>query len=127
MHKCSLLTQSHQLGTGNASYSDMRYVQNFTQPDFKAKTFTPSISPNFNSVSENGEIYTAGKTFTLPPAVTGGTNLTSAHTDSTNHCSPLLTQNTASSPLNAQLSQLGLESGKFSLRSRWTWLPLSRH
>ena len=28
-------------------------------------------------MSENGEIYTAGKTFTLPPAVMGGTNLTS--------------------------------------------------
>ena len=28
-------------------------------------------------MSENGEIYTAGKTFTLPLAVTGGTNLTS--------------------------------------------------
>ena len=29
-------------------------------------------------MSEKGEIYTAGKNFTLPPAVTGGTNLTSA-------------------------------------------------
>ena len=29
-------------------------------------------------MSENGEIYTAGKNFTLPPAGTGGTNLTSA-------------------------------------------------
>ena len=28
-------------------------------------------------MSENGEIYTAGKNFTLPPAVTGGTNLKS--------------------------------------------------
>ena len=28
-------------------------------------------------MSENGEIYTAGKNFTLSPAVTGGTNLTS--------------------------------------------------
>ena len=25
----------------------MRFVQNFTPPDFQAKTFTPSISPNF--------------------------------------------------------------------------------
>ena len=30
-------------------------------------------------VSENGEIYTAGKNFTLPPAVTAWTNSTSAH------------------------------------------------
>ena len=29
-------------------------------------------------MSENGEIYTAGKTFTLPPAVTARTNSTSA-------------------------------------------------
>ena len=29
--------------------ADMRFVQNFTPPDFKAKTCTPSISPNFNS------------------------------------------------------------------------------
>ena len=29
-------------------------------------------------MSENGEIYTAGKYFTMPPAVRGGTNLTSA-------------------------------------------------
>ena len=31
-------------------------------------------------MSENGEIYTAGKNFTLPPAVTGVTNSTSALT-----------------------------------------------
>ena len=30
-------------------------------------------------MSENGEIYTAGKNFTLPPALTGWTNSTSAH------------------------------------------------
>ena len=32
--------------------SDMRFDQNFTPPDFQAKTFTPSISSNFNSFSE---------------------------------------------------------------------------
>ena len=49
----------------------MRFVQNFTPPDFQAKNFTPLISPNFNSytfsysdkntqkMSKNGEIYTA--------------------------------------------------------------------
>ena len=31
-------------------------------------------------MSENGEIYTAGKNFTLPPALTGWTNSTSALT-----------------------------------------------
>ena len=32
-------------------------------------------------MSENGEIYTAGKNFTLPPAVTALTNSTSANMD----------------------------------------------
>ena len=67
------------------SETDMEFVQKFTPPDFQAKNFTPSISPNFNSfsgkktqkMSENGEIYTAGKNFTLPPAVTAWTNSTS--------------------------------------------------
>ena len=65
--------------------SDMEFVQKFTPPDFQVKNFTPSILPNFNSfskkktqkISENGEIYTAGKNCTLPPAVTGWTNSTS--------------------------------------------------
>ena len=64
---------------------DMEFVQNFTPPDFQAKNFTPPILPDFNSfskkktqkMSENGEIYTAGKNFTLPPALTGWTNSTS--------------------------------------------------
>ena len=64
---------------------NMEFVKKFTPPDFQAKNFTPLISPNFNSVSgkktqkmsENGEIYTAGKNFTLPPAVTAWTNSTS--------------------------------------------------
>ena len=29
----------------------MEFVQKFTLPDFQAKNFTPSISPNFNSFS----------------------------------------------------------------------------
>ena len=64
----------------------MEFVQKFTPPDFKVKNFTPSISPYFNSfsgkktqkMSENGEIYSAGKNFTLPPALTAWTNSTSA-------------------------------------------------
>ena len=63
----------------------MEFVQKFTPPDFQVKNFTPPILPNFNSfskkktqkMSENGEIYTAGKNFTLPPAVTAWTNSTS--------------------------------------------------
>ena len=63
----------------------MKFVQNFTPPDFQAKNFTPSISPKFSfskkktpKMIENGEIYTAGKNFTLPPVVTVVTILTSA-------------------------------------------------
>ena len=51
--------------------ADMQIVQNFTLPDFQAKFFTLSISPNVNSfsdkstkkISENGKICTAGKNF----------------------------------------------------------------
>ena len=35
----------------NCLQPDMEFVQNFTPPDFQAKNFTPSISPNFNSFS----------------------------------------------------------------------------
>ena len=64
--------------------ADMEFVQKFTPPDFKVKNFTLSISPYFNSfsgkktqkMSENGEIYSAGKNFTLPPALTAWTNST---------------------------------------------------
>ena len=66
----------------------MEFVKNYTPSDFQAKNFTQSISPNFNSfskektqkMSENGEIYTAGKNFTLPPALTAWTNSTSGIT-----------------------------------------------
>ena len=68
------------------SNADMIFVQNFTSPDFQAKKITPLISPYFNSfgekktqkMSENGEIYSVAKKFTLLPAVTAVTNLTSA-------------------------------------------------
>ena len=64
----------------------MEFVKKFTPLDFQVKNSTLSILPNFNSfskkkaqkMSENGEIYTAGKNFTLPPALTGWTNSTSA-------------------------------------------------
>ena len=32
--------------------TDMEFVQNFTPPDFQAKNFTLSITPNFNSFSK---------------------------------------------------------------------------
>ena len=73
-------------GMGRMDITDMEFVQKFTPLDFQVKNFTPSILPNFNSfsakkaqkMSENGEIYTAGKNFTLPPALTAWTNSTSA-------------------------------------------------
>ena len=86
---------------------DMEFVKNFTPPEFQAKSFTLSISPNFNSfsdktqkMSKNGEIYTAGKNFTLPPAVTAVTNITLYH------CSTARSRESVASPmqLTAQLS-----------------------
>ena len=41
-------------------------------------------------MSENGEIYTAGKNFTLPPAVTAWTNSTSAFTLMKRHIAEVL-------------------------------------
>ena len=32
--------------------ADMEFVKNFTPPEFQAKTFTPSISANFNSFGD---------------------------------------------------------------------------
>ena len=57
----------------------MKFVQKFTPLDFQVKNFTPSILPNFNSfskkktqkMSENGEIYTAGKKFYTPAGTDG--------------------------------------------------------
>ena len=75
----------------------MSFVQKLALPYFEAKTFTPSISSNFNSfskkktqkMSENGEIYAAGKNFTLPPALAALTNSTSAKSDQINRLSEL--------------------------------------
>ena len=58
---------------------------NFTSPDFQAKNFTPSISPNFNSFSKKKrkkivkmEKFTPlARNFTLLPGLTGWTNSTS--------------------------------------------------
>ena len=42
----------HKSVSLDSKYSDMEFVKNFTPPDFQAKNFTPSISPNFNSFSK---------------------------------------------------------------------------
>ena len=83
---CSHIQPLFNILCSHYSRPDMRFVQNFTLPDFMAKNFTPSIAPNFNNLSykntkksENEEIYTGGKNFTLPPAVTAWTNPTSVH------------------------------------------------
>ena len=39
-------------GDDNGADTHMEFVQEFTPPDFQAKNFTPSISPNFNSFSK---------------------------------------------------------------------------
>ena len=41
--------------------ADMRFVRNFTPPDFQAKNFTPSFSPNLTSEG-NTEIKKQGNT-----------------------------------------------------------------
>ena len=69
--------------------ADMKFVQNFTPPDFQVKNFTPPISPNFNSFSKKKhkklvkmEKFTPLATnFTLPPGLTGWTNFTSVCCD----------------------------------------------
>ena len=76
--------------------TDMKFFQNFTLPDFQAKNFTPQIigrstvleiKSGWNVLCTficivnrvvSSETYTTGKKFTLPPAVTAWTNLTSA-------------------------------------------------
>ena len=40
------------LSSFGSAKADMEFVQNFTPPDFQAKNFTLSISPNFNSFSK---------------------------------------------------------------------------
>ena len=64
---------------------DMEFVKHITLLDFQAKNLTPSISPNFNSLSKKKhkklvkmEKFTPLATnFTLPPGLTGWTNSTS--------------------------------------------------
>ena len=51
LHPNLLLGYNDMIVRGGAgkSHADMRFVQNFTQGDFQAKTLTLSIAPNFNS------------------------------------------------------------------------------
>ena len=42
----------HAIQNFGGSVADVRLVQNFKLPDFQAKNFTPSISPNFSSFSD---------------------------------------------------------------------------
>ena len=72
---------------GGGEEAHMRFVQNFTLPDFRPKPLhrqfhliSTVLMIKTQIMSENGEIYTAGKKFTLPPAVTAWTNLTAAVT-----------------------------------------------
>ena len=66
-------------------YPDMEFVPNFTPPDFQAKILhrqfhlisTVLVGKKTQKMSENGEIQTAGKNFTLLPAVTAWTTPTS--------------------------------------------------
>ena len=62
----------------------MEFVKKFTPPEFQPKLLhrqfqliSTVLVIKTQKMSENGEIYTAGKNFTLPPAVTAWTNSTS--------------------------------------------------
>ena len=63
----------------------MRFVKKFTPPDLQAKNLHRQfhliskvlVTKKTQKMSENEEIYTAGKNFTLPPALTGVTNIIS--------------------------------------------------
>ena len=62
----------------------MGFVKNFTPPNFQAKILhrqfhliSTVLVRKYTKMNENAEIYTAGKNFTLPPAVTALTNFTS--------------------------------------------------
>ena len=63
----------------------MEFVQKFTPLDFQVKILhrqfylisTVLVTKKTQKISENEEIYTAGKSFTLPSAVTVLTNLIS--------------------------------------------------
>ena len=48
----SQLIRLEEKHTTQYAHSDMKFVQNFTPPDFQVKNFTPSISPNFNRFSK---------------------------------------------------------------------------
>ena len=63
----------------SVGFADMEFVKKFTPPDFQAKILHRQFYLiSTQKMSENGEIYTAGNNFTLPPAVTALTNSTSA-------------------------------------------------
>ena len=64
--------------------AEMRLIKKFTLPDFQAKflhcqfhLISTVLVMKAQKIGENGVIYTASKNLTLPPAVTGRTNLTS--------------------------------------------------
>ena len=61
--------------------ADMEFVKNFTPLDFQEKILhrqfhliLTALVRKTQKMSKNGEIYTAGKNFTLPPALTNSTS-----------------------------------------------------
>ena len=80
LEKRIVVTRYNKTSGRSPPTPDMRSVQNFTPPEFQAKTISPNLVLVIKTqkVSGNGETYTTGKKFTLPLAVTAWTNLTSA-------------------------------------------------
>ena len=52
MHLLNFRNATFEYKKSSQLSADMEFVQKFTPPDFWAKNFTPSISPNFNSFSK---------------------------------------------------------------------------
>ena len=52
MYNCTQVVRGTREAVKYYFKADMEFVQKFTPPDFRAKNFTPSISPNFNSFSK---------------------------------------------------------------------------
>ena len=52
MHLLNFRNATFEYKKSSQLSADMEFVQKFTPPDSQAKNFTPSISPNFNSLGK---------------------------------------------------------------------------
>ena len=64
--------------TAMLTFPPFRDLSKILHPYFHQISTVLVIKKNTKKLSENGDIYTAGKNFTLPPALTAWTNSTSS-------------------------------------------------